>query len=384
MDLLPLAFTRPVAEFRVGITTIREKWEGLLGAECALLPVDYLRDKYPCPEYDDTLFVDGSIIPDAAFAAEVASLSDGEAMVCGGELMAFRGSRAAFDSASYSAVREIPQPRMLRYVFDIFLLTGEVMREDFLRLTAGRTSEPLSESNRLFGPYRLPDGTPSLFIEKGAVVEGTILNLNDGPIYIGKDAQVMEGVCLRGNTAVCDHAKINMGAKIYGPTTIGPYCKVGGEINNVVMFGYSNKAHDGFLGNAVIGEWCNIGAGTNASNLKNDYSKIRIWNYRSRTFMRTQLQFCGLIMGDHSKAGINCMFNTATVMGVGVNVHGSGFPRVFLPGFTEGSPAGGFTNVPLRKFFDIAERVMARRSLLLSGADRRIFERIYEMASDFK
>ena len=242
----------------------------------------------------------------------------------------------------------------------------------------GRTSCALSASNTVIGDPDL------VFVEEGAYVEGAFLNTNGGPIYIGKDAQVMEGSCVRGPMALCEHSNINMGSKIYSDTTIGPWSKVGGELNNVVVFGYSNKAHDGFLGNAVIGEWCNIGAGTNASNLKNDYSKIRVWNYPDHTFMRTDLQFCGLIMGDHSKVGINCMFNTATVVGVGVNIHGSGFPRTFIPSFSEGSPVGGFTDVQLKKFFDIANRAMARRGLLLTDLDYEIFEEIYKIADTYK
>lgn len=193
----------------------------------------------------------------------------------------------------------------------------------------------------------------------------------------------MENSSIRAPFAACEHVVVNMGTKIYGATTLGPYCKVGGELNNVIMQAYSNKGHDGFLGNAVIGEWCNLGAGTNASNLKNDYSEIKLWNYPSRRFLRTGLQFCGLIMGDHSKAGINCMFNTATVLGVGVNVHGSGFPRNFVASFSEGGTAG-FSDVPLSKFFSIAERMMARRGKVLTEVDRAIFEAIHDETENLK
>jgi UDP-N-acetylglucosamine diphosphorylase/glucosamine-1-phosphate N-acetyltransferase len=216
------------------------------------------------------------------------------------------------------------------------------------------------------------------------VVEGVTINVKNGPVYIGRNVQVMEGSSLRGPLAICADAQIKMGSKIYGGTTIGPFCKVGGEIDNTVFFGFSNKAHDGYLGNAVIGEWCNIGAGTNASNLKNDYSKIRIWNYAESRFMRTDLQFCGLIMGDHSKAGINCMFNTATVVGVGVNFHGCGFPRTFIPSFSQGSPEAGFSNVSVSAFMQLASRVMGRRGLELTDVDKAIFEKIYEMALAYK
>lgn len=276
------------------------------------------------------------------------------------------------------------EPRIVKYTFDIFRLNPTLLIEDYFRITDGRKSAPLSSSNKVIGDFVNEAGQQMLFIEEGAVIEGATINLTKGPVYIGKNAEIMEGSCVRGPLALCEKAKIRMGSKIYGGSTFGPYCKVGGEIDNAVMFGYSNKAHDGYLGNAVIGEWCNIGAGVNASNLKNDYSKIRVWNYKSKTFMRTDLQFCGPIIGDHTKIGVNCMLNTATVLGVGVNIHGSGFPRVFVPSFSEGSAAGGFSTVPMKKFHDIAERVLSRRDLRLTETDNKIYEKIYEIASQFK
>ena len=268
-------------------------------------------------------------------------------------------------------------------LYDIFVLNDKALHNDFISLTAGRKSLTLSKTNTVVGDMFFADGTPKIFIEEGATVEAANLNVNNGPIYIGKDAEVMEGSCIRGPFALCNNGVVNMGARIYGATTIGPYCKVGGELNNVVMIAYSNKAHDGFLGNAVIGEWCNIGGGTTASNLKNDYTEIKLWNYPAHRFLRTGLQFCGLIMGDHSKAGVNCMFNTATVVGVGVNIHGSGFPRNFVASFSEGSSAG-FTDVSLAKFFDIAQRMMARRNIELTEVDREIFQSIYAIADTYK
>ncbi|MDE5632492.1 MAG: glucose-1-phosphate thymidylyltransferase, partial [Muribaculaceae bacterium] len=274
-------------------------------------------------------------------------------------VIAHRGKEIAARIESFTEVTAIEQ------LYDIFMLNGARIKADFERLTAGRTSQPLSATNTVIGDPSL------IFIEEGAVVEGAFLNTAKGPIYVGADAEIMEGSMLRGPIALCEHATVNMGTKIYPDTTVGPFCKVGGELNNVVFLGYSNKAHDGFLGNAVIGEWCNIGAGAVASNLKNDYTQIRLWNYPTHRFARTSLQFCGLIMGDHSKAGINTMFNTATVLGVGVNVHGAGFPRNFVESFSEGSTAG-FTRVPEKKFFDIAERMMARRGKALTPAERRM------------
>ena len=389
-DLLPLSFTRPIAEFRVGILSIKEKWQWLSDRVCHTLPVEYLRLKFPLSQLEEAFFVAGWILPDADFIEEVLALDHGQSLVSGDEVIAFRGTLSQFSEILDRSVlpqdcRQLSsQPDSLTYVFDIFRLNHKEIIADYPLLVKGRKTLPLSPSNTLIGEYRLPDGLPSVFIEEGACVEGAIINVKDGPVFIARDAEVMEGACLRGPISLGSHSKINMGAKIYGATTIGPWCKVGGEINNVVMFGYSNKAHDGFLGNAVIGEWCNIGAGTNASNLKNDYSKIRLWNYPRHTFMRTDLQFCGLMMGDHSKIGVNCMLNTATVIGVGVNLHGSGFPRPFIPSFSEGTPAAGFSDVPLKKFYEITERVMSRRGVALTTADRTIFERVYEVASHFK
>ncbi|MBQ2399060.1 MAG: glucose-1-phosphate thymidylyltransferase [Muribaculaceae bacterium] len=379
-DLLPMTFTRPVADFRIGITTIREKWAMMLPQDCCYgyRTVGFLVKKYKAEEIDDNLFIAGNVVPNPALVEEVLRLEIGEALFKGDDFIAYRGVSPDMHADNYMKKEYNGECLVLHYLFDIFLNNGAVIKQDFEMITKGRTSCALSASNTVIGDPGL------VFVEEGAYVEGAFLNTNGGPIYIGKDAQVMEGSCVRGPMALCEHSNINMGSKIYSDTTIGPWSKVGGELNNVVVFGYSNKAHDGFLGNAVIGEWCNIGAGTNASNLKNDYSKIRVWNYPDHTFMRTDLQFCGLIMGDHSKVGINCMFNTATVVGVGVNIHGSGFPRTFIPSFSEGSPVGGFTDVQLKKFFDIANRAMARRGLLLTDLDYEIFEEIYKIADTYK
>ena len=385
-DLLPIVYTRPISDIRIGILTIKEKWQKYFpDHDFSCLTAEYLSVKYPTNITDDNLFIAGNCCPDKNFANAVSALGNGEALAYNGELVAYRGTMEGFKyvtlekAAPYTA----SSLTMLHQLYDIFLLNGSEMRRDYHIIIAGRESQPLSETCTIVGPYRLDDGCPAIFIEEGATVEAVTLNTTGGPIYIGKDAVIMEGVCIRAPFAACRHSQVNMGAKIYGATTLGPYCKVGGELNNVVMIGYSNKAHDGFLGNAVIGEWCNIGAGTNASNLKNDYTEIKLWNYRAHRFLRTGLQFCGLIMGDHSKAGINCMFNTATVIGVGVNVHGAGFPRNFVASFSEGSVAG-YTDVSVAKFFDIAKRMMARRGIELSETDKEIFESIYRIAENYK
>ena len=385
-NLLPMSFTRPLADFRFGINTIREKWEALLPGVYSYLTVNYLQEKYPMKldAEDDNIFISGNICPTDELVAGISGLSIGEAIVGTKGLIAFRGSLADFEARNIENTVSVRETSLsINMLYDIFIGNDRAIKEDFKYMTRGRKSQPISNTNTIVGDLYDANGVPQIFIEEGAVVEAAILNVKNGPIYVGRDAEVMEGSCLRGPVAVCDHAVVNMATRIYGATTLGPYCKVGGELNNVVMIGYSNKAHDGFLGNAVIGEWCNIGGGTSASNLKNDYTEIKLWNYPAHRFLRTGLQFCGLIMGDHSKTGVNCMFNTATVVGVGVNIHGTGFPRNFVPSFSEGSTAG-FTDVSLAKFFDIAQRMMARRKVELTETDRKIFQSIYNIADNYK
>lgn len=387
-NLLPITFTRPISHIRIGITTLREKWEALLPGRYCVETADFMSDVFKCDEekYVDALHICANVIATSPLAEAVASLRSGEYLVdSNGLAIAFKGecktdyvdnSAIMFDTSMKRIVFD-GECRRLMFVYDIFLNNAFALKEDFRRLTAGRVSQTPCASNLILGDFTDADGFPQLFLEAGASVEGATINLREGPVYLGRNARIMEGSCVRGGLALCDNAQVRMGAKIYGATTIGPYCKAGGEVSNVVMLGYSNKSHDGYLGNAVIGEWCNIGAGVNASNLKNDYSKIRIWNYVQKRFVHTDLQFCGLIMGDHSKAGVNCMFNTATVLGVGVNVHGSGFPRVFVPSFSEGSASTGFNDVSLKKFFDIATRVMGRRGHEINDREKKIYEHIY-------
>lgn len=366
-DLLPMTFTRPVGDLRVGIDTIAEKWMHFLPGSYSWLPAEEcLAPLYPTAADEDSVYVAGHILPDEMLAQAIASLQPAQALVCSNTTVAYRGQHQQYENIEYTG-----ELYAVEHLYDIFGLNGMALTADFSRITAGRTSAPLSESNTVIGDRSL------VFLEEGARVEGAFINTSHGPVYIGRDAEVMEGSMLRGPIAVCEHAVVNMGTKIYPDTTIGPWCKVGGEINNVVFHSYSNKAHDGFLGNAVIGQWCNLGAGCVASNLKNDYTPIRLWNYPTGRFLRTGLQFCGLIMGDHSKAGINTMFNTATVLGVGVNIHGSGFPRNFVPSFEEGSTAG-FSAVPVNKFLDIARRMMERRHITLTPEMEELYRTLYQ------
>ena len=377
-DLLPISFTRPIADIRIGILTIAEKWQHLLPeARISYKPADYLTVKFATEETGDDIIILSNILPDADLAARIAALQHGEALIAAGKMIALRGTLQQFEASQRSADITVDDVDSIVWLYDIFLKNDAQLRADFEIITRGRTSAPIDDSCTVIG------SRDQIFIEEGATVQGATLNTLGGPIYIGKDATIMEGSCIRAPFAACTHAQVNMAAKIYGATPLGPHCKVGGELNNVVMIGYSNKAHDGFLGNAVVGEWCNIGAGTNASNLKNDYTEIKLWNYRTHRFLKTGLQFCGLILGDHSKIGINCMLNTATVIGVGVNIHGAGFPRAFVASFLEGGSAG-YTDVSVAKFFDIAKRMMARRGITLSDSDKEIFESIYAIADNYK
>lgn len=383
-DLLPLSYTRPIAYFRIGILTIREKWQMLMQASVSCLPDESLIDIYEPQFADDNIFINAAILPTEELSEVVSAILPGQALTYKGAIVAARGSRSQWEDGQWDVAEVRIDISQIKYVFDIFLGAGQEIKNDYALITHGRESQPLSKTNLVIGPAEDAAGHPLIFLEKGAKAEGAIFNTAGGPIYIGEEAEICEGACIRGSFALGGHARVNMGAKIYSDTCIGPYCKVGGELNNAVIFGYSNKAHDGYLGNAVIGEWCNIGAGVNASNLKNDYSKIRVWNYPRRSFMRTDLQFCGLIMGDHSKIGISVMLNTATVIGVGVNLHGSGYPRAFIPSFLQGSPTAGFTNLPFEKFIQTARTVMSRRGIELTDRDEALFRHVERIASEYK
>lgn len=379
--LLPLAYTRPLSEFRIGIRTIREKWEDALGAQCSWLTQEYLQEKFPAQIGELNCYLNGRMIPDEDLLQAIDALPE-ESMILRENTLIACKTKTRFslpeELLSYkSKVFHFLEPiAQIRNLWDIFQMNGQEIIHDFELITAGRKSGKLSKSNQVIGKG-------DIFVEEGAVIEGAILNTHNGPIYIGKDAEVMEGSLIRGPFALLDHSATKLGTKIYGPTTIGPYSKVGGELNNVVVFGYSNKAHDGFLGNAVIGEWCNLGADTNNSNLKNNYAEVSLWNYAENTFSNTGLQFCGLIMGDHAKCGINTMFNTGTVVGVSANVFGAGFPPSFIPDFSWGG-AEGFKTYLLRAAMNVARLVMMRRNLEFSLIDRKIMEEVFNQTEKYR
>jgi len=375
-QLYPLTMTRPVCELRVGILTIREKWELWFNNKVSHITVPHLQEKFPMRMRKRNLIINGGILPTPTLCEEIIEMDEDDILLKGDVFIAAKISSDSLDilqrDAELSGFRKIQSKAefiKIENCWDIFSRNGEAIQMDFDKLTRERVSAPLSDTNRFLN-------RKNIFIEEGAKVEFATLNAETGPIYIGKNAQIMEGSIVRGPFAMCENAVLKLGAKIYGPTTLGPYCKVGGEVNNSVLTGFSSKGHEGFLGNSVLGEWCNIGADSNTSNLKNNYAEVRLWNYESESFEKTGLQFCGLIMGDHSKCGINTMFNTGTVVGVSANVYGSGYPRNFIPSFSWGG-ASGFTTYRLKKVFEVAERVMKRRGKKLDEREQKILEHIF-------
>lgn len=377
-QLLPFTYTRPVADIRVGILTIREKWEQYLKSTTTTVTEDYLSDKYPMVEMEENIMLNAAYLPNPELIELVTSLEKNQAIFKDEDVIAFFTTEAEedIDFDKFDAIEFDNDILKIEHTWDIFSKNGEAIQQDFDLLTKERTSQPIPSSNNVIAPE-------NIFIEEGAKLEFTTLNASSGPIYIGKNAEIMEGSIIRGPLALCDDATIKLGAKIYGPTTVGPFSKVGGEVNNSVLFGYSNKGHDGFLGNSVLGEWCNLGADTNNSNLKNNYAEVRLWDYDTERFARTGLQFCGLMMGDHSKCGINTMFNTGTVVGVNANIFGSGFPRNFVPSYSWGG-ASGFTTYLTKKAFEVAEVVMSRRNIEFTDQDRAILEHVFEETKKYR
>lgn len=367
-QLLPLTFTRPVAELRTGIVTLRERTEALLEMKASWLTEDYLNAKFPLKEAEEYLLVNGAVVMTKKLAEAIKTLKYDEILLKDDKTIAMRTKDLTEQNVS-NKVQWENDIDFIEHPWHLFSKNDRILKEDFYRITEGRLSEPLSMTNIL-------TGQGDIFIEKGARVEGAFLNPSNGPIYIGKDAEVMEGAKIRGPFAMGEHSVLKMDAKVYGATTFGPHVKAGGEINNSVFWGYANKAHDGFLGNSVIGQWCNLGADTNNSNLKNTYDEVKLWSYAENHFVKTGLQFCGLIMGDHSKCGINTMFNTGTVIGVNVNIFGTGFPRNFVPSFSWGG-AQGFKQYNLKKAFQVAEAVMTRRSMELDQTEKDILTHIF-------
>lgn len=376
--LLPFTFTRPVADILIGIMTIRQKWEMRLGSTTTTLTEEYLSDKFPMVELEENVMINASFLPNAVLTEMVLNLEPNQAIFRGDEVIAFytNDEQEEVDFDSYEILEFAEDCITVKNTWDIFSNNDSAIREDFEFLTEDRKSQPIPKTVQVIAPE-------NIFIEAGATLEFVTLNASAGPIYIGKDAEIMEGSVIRAPFALCDNAVVKMAAKIYGGTTVGPYSRVGGEINNSVLFAYSNKGHDGFLGNSVLGEWCNIGADSNNSNLKNNYEEVRLWSYETEGFVKTGLQFCGLIMGDHSKCGINTMFNTGTVVGVSANIFGSGFPRNFIPSFSWGG-ASGFTTYLTKKAFETARLVMSRRNVAFDEKEAAILEHVFEATKKWR
>ena len=370
--LLPFTFTRPVADILIGIMTIRQKWEMRLGSTTTTLTEEYLSEKFPMVEMEENVMINASFVPNAVLAEMVGGLKSNQAIFKGEDVIAFytgeNQEEVNFDT--YEIIEFEGECLRVEHTWDIFSKNDVAIREDFELLTEGRKSQPIPKSVNTIAKE-------NIFIEEGAKLEFVTLNASTGPIYIGKNAEIMEGSVIRGPFALCEGAGVKLGAKVYGATTVGPYSKIGGEVNNSVLFGYSNKGHDGFLGNSVLGEWCNIGADSNNSNLKNNYEEVKLWSYETEAFEKTGLQFCGLMMGDHSKCGINTMFNTGTVVGVSANIFGAGFPRNFVPSFSWGG-AAGFTIYMTKKAFETARLVMSRRGVDFDEKEAAILQHVFE------
>jgi UDP-N-acetylglucosamine diphosphorylase/glucosamine-1-phosphate N-acetyltransferase len=376
--LLPFTYTRPVADIRVGILTIREKWEKYLGFTTTTLTEDYLEEKYPMVELEANIMLNASFLPTENLVKLVKSLNQNEVILKGDEIIAFFTTNAQeeVDFNTYKIISYEDDILQVKNTWDIFSLNDKAIKEDFKLLTEGRKSEPIPSTVNCIHKE-------NIFFEEGVDISFATLNANNGPIYIGKDAIIMEGSLVRGPFALCHDSVLKMGTKIYGATTIGPLSKVGGEINNSVLFGYSSNGHEGYLGNSVIGEWCNLGADTNNSNLKNNYAEVKLWSYETERFAKTGLQFCGLMMGDHSKCGINTMFNTGTVVGVSANIYGGNFPRNFIPSFAWGGSAG-FTTYKMNKVDEVATVVMKRKHIEYDALEKKILNHVFNDTEKYR
>jgi len=377
-NLLPFTFTRPVADIRVGILTIAEKWEKYLGLKASWSTESYLSKKFALQHTTDNYWINGAVCPDTEFVLALKQLNAGDALSVNNMIVAVRTPDDEVPEVITGSIKEYVKPiTLIDQVWKIYQFNGAQIRADFELITKGRKSIKIEDLHtRIYN-------SDQIFLEEGAQVRAAILNADNGPIYLGKNSSVHEGAIIRGPFALCEDSHVNMGAKVRGDTTVGPHSKIGGEVSNSVIFGYSNKSHDGFLGNSVIGEWCNIGADTNTSNLKNNYENIKLWNYAKGGFKDTGLMFCGLMFGDHSKCGINTMFNSGTVVGVNVSIFGDGYPRNFIPSFAWGG-AAGFTTYQLVKAIDTAEKAMARRNVELTEIDKEIFKTIFDESSNYR
>jgi len=380
--LLPFTYTKPVSELRIGIYTIREKWEKRMKTSISSWKTqEYLSIKYPFSQIDQQVFLNGHVCPNQKLIELVLNLKQEQGIHIGNRIIALRTDSSGFEPE----ISNLPNIEwihcdekltILTNSWDLYTLNRDEIQSDFELITRGRDSESIPASCFV-------RGIENIFIEKGAKISFASLNASNGPIYIGADTEIMEGSLIRGPFVLGEHSVVNMGAKIYGPVSVGPFSKVGGELNTVNIQAYSNKGHDGFLGSSVIGEWCNLGADTNTSNLKNSYVEIKLWNYPTNRFINTGLQFCGLMMGDHSKCGINTMFNAGTVVGVCCNIYGTGYPRNFVPSFSVGGSQGYQVN-RMQEVFKTAAKVMERRNHIFTPEDQNILAEIFEQTKRYR
>jgi UDP-N-acetylglucosamine diphosphorylase/glucosamine-1-phosphate N-acetyltransferase len=373
-ELLPFTFTRPVANIRCGILTIDEKWAKRLDAEISFLTSDYLQKKFPLKESDDNLLINGCLCPDENIVTAIRSLKPGQSLVKENTILASRQSSASIPTVGNSLTYPNPVTFIDR-VWKIFELNASEIKADIPVITKGRKSAGIQDKHTVI--Y----GEENLFVEEGVTVRAAIINADRGPVYLGENSIVHEGAVIRGAFALGEGSEINPGAKIRGDTSIGPFCKAGGEIAATVMFGYSNKSHDGYMGCSVIGEWCNFGADSNTSNLKNNYDSVKLWNHNKKSFVNTGLLFLGLIMGDHSKCGINSMFNTGTMVDVFANIYGADFLPNYIPSFSWGG-SGGLTTYTFEKAMQTARKVFERRDLTLDEIDYDILHTVYKLTAE--
>ncbi len=382
INLLPFTFTRPVAEIRVGILTIKEKWGRSLQADYSYLTDSYLSKKFPSQKSKNNLYINGSILPNPLFIQALNCLKENQILKQDQIPLAFYGNLESLEELypyieHFEKVSFPDELKAIHQVYDIFIQNGSVLRSDFELLTKGRKSNPIDD------PHTAVYNKKDVFLEENVNIKCSILNAENGPIYIGENTEIGEGSIIKGNNSIGANTILNFGTRIKGDSTIGPYCKVGGEISNSVIFGYSSKAHDGFLGNSVIGEWCNLGADTNTSNLKNNYKNVKIWHYGAERFVDTGKQFCGLMMGDHSKCGINTMFNTGTVVGISSNIFGGGFPPSFIPSFSWGG-SQGLTTYQFQKALEVMPKVFERRKKILTEEDVELLKHIFDVTEKYR
>ncbi|MHB1922933.1 MAG: putative sugar nucleotidyl transferase [Chitinophagaceae bacterium] len=368
--LYPFSLTRPIGEFRIGITTLSQKWEHFLKGPVSFLTSDYLQEKYPAHLGADNYFIFSHCLPSSDLIDSILDLGPNESLYQDGEWIAYRG-KSLKDRETSRQKPYLENLSQLTFPYQIFQLIDHFLREDFQILTKNRFSQPISATNQILG-------RENIFLEEGVYLECSVLNATQGPIYIGANAQIMEGCLIRGPFSLGNHGVLKMGTRIYGATSIGPHCVAGGEIKNSMFFGFSNKSHDGYIGDTVIGEWCNLGADTNSSNLRNNMGRVKIWNQHLGSYTDAGDK-CGLIMGDYSRSGISSMFNTGTVVGVSCNIFGGDFPPKHIPSFSWGG-ASGWMQYQLDKAVADANAWKSLKGVKQSLMDEKILRSVFEFS----